>query len=660
MLLLLTKIKKIYIIKMYTRKGVGFNMSKMSKLRSAAIFALVFCLFAGMCAFAEDTAEKAPEKTASVYIFGDDWAYSWGGFAADFFDDTVKVVIAASCGARLSDADKTAAWGEVEKGDTVILSYGIFTKDRSGDRTEGYEALLDTRVKELKAKGADVIIVSICSSKLVNAFTHRFEETRNFYTEAQRTYTKKNDIPFVDLAQLTAAWANKTSERDIWNGEFSLTDHAGRLCAKFVTDEICVSGVFDEHRAGALSLIYDVLPGERNLIFDVSVEKEICDSFAVYVKGGKNVLVNSKKAQDGNSEMMTATSDGKITLTFSEAEKIQIAPVYEFDAGGVSTEEKPFDIEFTDGVYDIVVKKSEPLRASVYADGYCIASNLDMPGTEEVTECAEHVFRSFHIKNGKVSFTVSGKTDKLDKVAIREGAKIFDAQPRIFVGGDSTLCNYYPLLRTGDEADGTVMTGWAQMLHKYTPSEVINLAASGDWAENWLINTFPVVEKEGRPGDIFIVQFGINDHGHSTPEKMRASLEEMIDRTIEKGMIPIVVSPQISAGYGWGDASDIGKSDGGVYEEFFSCVRTLAEEKGCFYVDLTDLSAGWFSEIGREAVYKKYHIWDYEKNEPSDMMHLSAKGADAMCRFFVTAISGVKERAGTDNWGNHLDKLTLW
>ena len=657
MLLLLTKIKKIYIIIPYTRREMGVNMSK---LRTIAIFTLVLCLLTGMCAFAAEKPEELPEKTASVFIFGDDWAYSWGNFLAGFFDDTVKVINAASCGARLSDADKTSEWGAIEKGDTVVLSYGIFTKDRTGDKTEGYEALFDSRIKELKAKGANVIVVSICSSKLANAFTRRFEETRNFYTETQRTYTKKNDIPFVDLAARTAAWANKMGEGEIWEGEFSLTQHAGRLCAKFAADGICASGAFDGHRAGALSLIYDIEPGEKGMIFDVSVEKEICDSFAVYVKNGKNVLVNSRKAQDGNSETMVIPSDGKITVTFSEAEKIQIAPVYEFDAGGVSTENDPFEVEFSGGVYDIVVKKSEPLRASVYADGYCIASNLDMPGTEEVNECAEHVFRSFHINSGKTSFTVSGKTDKLDKVAIRESAKIFDVQPRIFVGGDSTLCNYYPLKRTGEEADGTVMTGWAQMLHKYTPSDVVNLAASGDWAENWLINTFPTVEKEGRAGDIFIVQFGINDRHYSTPEKMRAALEEMIDRTTKKGMIPILVSPQISAGYGWGDASDIGKSDGGVYEEFFSCTRSLAEEKGCFYVDLTDLSAGWFSEIGRDAVYKKYHIWDYENDKPSDMMHLSAKGADAMCSFFVTAVMSIKEKQENDSFGNCLDKLTLW
>ncbi|MGM9551000.1 MAG: GDSL-type esterase/lipase family protein, partial [Clostridia bacterium] len=222
------------------------------------------------------------------------------------------------------------------------------------------------------------------------------------------------------------------------------------------------------------------------------------------------------------------------------------------------------------------------------------------------------------------------------------------------------VCNYYPLLRTGDEEDGTVMTGWGMLLHKYVDARVVNLAASGYWASKWLEESFPIVEKEGKKGDIFVVQFGINDHDKSTVEEMTNALSAMIDRCTQKGIIPVLVSPQISAGYGWGEENNTGKSDGGAYEEFFSAVRRLSVEKGTFYVDLTDLSAGWFSEVGRDGVYRKYHLWDYENDAPGDMMHLSYKGADAMCRFFVLGLKKIADSSATDNWGNNLSLLKIW
>ena len=280
-----------------------------------------------------------------------------------------------------------------------------------------------------------------------------------------------------------------------------------------------------------------------------------------------------------------------------------------------------------------------------------------MPGTQPVLEAAEHTFEKFHMTEGKFDVYVKGLTDKLEYIYFAESERIFDKKVRIFVGGDSTVCNYYPLARTLDEPDGTVMTGWAMLLERYIDCNVVNLAASGDWAANWAKNSFPIVEKEGEKGDLFIVQFGINDHDKSTVEEMRAALGDMVDRCAAKGIIPVLVSPQISAGYGWGDESDIGKSDGGAYQEFFDAVRNLAAEKGCFYVDLTDLSSGWFSEIGRENVYKKYHLWDYENNKPKDMMHLSAKGADAMCRFFTLGLKKISDAKQTDKWGNSLEML---
>lgn len=629
----------------------------MTRVKKIISLLLVLCIALPLSSFAEE------DEINHLYIFGDVWAAAWGNELSERFFDENTVINCASDGALLSQLDRTAAYSEVGSGDTVILSYGYIAKDYRSDSTSDFEKNLNSAVSSLKGRGAEVVFASICSTRRQNPVTGKFEETKNFFTETMRTYAEKNDILYVDLARLTCEKTNElgvVGSMRLYEGDNSLTKQGNRLCAEETARLLAENGIMEGLINRDISVFYTPSENEKAVQFDMLAELNFCDYFTVYVKNGRGVNVNYTSIPDGDGEISCRTESGLIKITFESAEEIQIAPVYEFDAGGISTAEEPYTLSFRNGVYDIIVKKSEPLRGSVYANGYVIVSNLDMPGTQPVTECAEGIFRNFAIENGKVDFTVSGKTDKLASVAVRETQKIFDKKPRIFVAGDSTLCNYYPLERTGLEKDGEVQTGWAQLLENHVDAEVVNLAVSGDWAVNWQKESFPTVERFGEKGDIFIIQFGINDHDKSTVSEMKAAISEMIDSAAAKGMIPILVSPQISAGYGWGEVSDIGKSDGGVYEEFFAAVREVASEKQCFYVDLTDLSAGWFSEIGREAVYRKYHLWDWENDEPLDMMHLSYKGAAAMCSFFISALKRLKDENSVDLWGNSLDALTLW
>jgi lysophospholipase L1-like esterase len=626
----------------------------MNLIKKITAIVLVICVFIPTLSFAEGE-ESAESK---IYVFGDSWAEQWAPLLGE------DIVSCAFEGALLSEIQKVSEYKNVGEGDVAILSYGFMAQNYRSDKTSEFSKNLDSVVTELQKRGATVVFASICSTRRQNPTTGKLEETKNFFTEEERSYAKKNNILYIDMAKLTCDAANKIGYGEsyrIYSSDNVLSETGRRLCANEAILSLFNAGLGREILNLDFSIYADVKQYEKECNIDVLPLLNYCDSFEVYVKGGKSVYVNSKSVGDGDCEAASDDDNGKIKITFASAEKIQVAPVYEFDAGGVNAgEDNPYIINFRSGVYDIAVKKSEPLRANVFVNGYLIAANLDMPGTVEVNECSVGLFRGFEIDKDEIKITISGKTDKLEWVALREPAKIFDKKPRIFVAGDSTLCNYYPLDRTGNEPDGQVQTGWAQLLQNHTDSEIINLASSGDWAAHWMEQTFPTVEKEGKAGDIFIIQFGINDRDKSNVEEMTSSLSEMIDKASAKGMIPILVSPQISAGYGWGETSDIGKSDGGQYEEFFNAVRGLAEEKNCFYVDLTDLSAGWFSEIGREAVYKKYHLWDSEKNEPSDTMHLSYKGASTMCNFVVMALQRIKKENSVDFWGNNLDSLTLW
>lgn len=627
-------------------------------MRKIIAAVLAFCMFLPATVFAQD------ENTRPcVYLFGDEWAVQWGESLAGFFYDAAGFVNMTGEGELLSKLSKKTEFSHIKKDDVVILSYGVLERERPGDKNADFNKALEEVVNELNKKGATVIFASICSTMRFNTLTGNMEETKNYYTETTRNFAKKNNITYINLAHLTASWATRLGSQGanrIYKSSLSLTDNAKRMCAYEVFKSLSEIDTINTMLKINLSSVTRVAAGETGKTIDVFFEDEFAQSYAVYVKNGMNVRINDSYAGEGDIVFSTQSVNGKINVNFSSCEKIQVTPVYKFNGEGLSTTETPFTGNIYPGLYDVTVKKTEALKASVYLNGYMIASNLDMPGTQIVTEPAEHTFKKYHVGGKEFSVTVKGLTDKLEYISFRESECIFDKKPKIFVGGDSTVCNYYPLARTGQEEDGTVMTGWAMLLDRYVDAEVVNLAASGDWAANWLVNSFPIVEKEGQPGDIFVVQFGINDHDKSTVQEMKAALGEMIDRAAAKGIIPILVSPQISAGYGWGDNSNVGKSDGGAYVEFFDAVRSLAGEKGCFYVDLTDLSSGWFSEVGRDNVYKKYHLWDYENDKPKDMMHLSYKGADAMCRFFVMAIKNISDSNNTDKWGNSLSLLKIW
>lgn len=625
--------------------------------RVVSLFLIICIMAAVVCVPCADEGVNG-----TVYVFGDDWAKAWGESLKGFAYDEGRFVNAAGEGELLTNVTKKAEFEKIKTGDVVILSYGIMEKDRPFDKNADFKSSLEAVTDTLIKKGARVIFASVCSTMRFNTLTGQMAETKNFYTETTRSFAKAKNLTYIDLAALTASMATKLGSNGagaVYKSTLSLSDAANKRCAYEVFKKLYEIDTIKDNLKINMSRIYTVQAGERAKSFDVSVENMLTDTFAIYAKNGVGVTAEGKIFEDKNA-IVVKSVNGRVNVSFISCEMLQLAPVFTFEAGGFETAAAPYKAWALPGLYDVTVRKTEPLKASVYMDEYLIASNLDMPGTQNVTEAAIHTFDRYHFPGGEFNITVKGLTDKLDFIMLRESDTINDKRLRIFMGGDSTVCNYYPLLRDGTEMDGTVMTGWGMFLEKYVDARVMNLAASGDWAENWLANSFPVVEKEGDRGDIFVVQFGINDHDKSTVEKMTAALSEMIERCAAKGIIPILVSPQISAGYGWGDEGENGKSDGGNYREFFDAVRKLAEDKGCFYIDLTDLSSGWFSEVGRDEVYRIYHLWDYEKNAPKDMMHLSSRGAEAMCSFFTLALRKLIEKGSTDIWGNSLGMLKIW
>lgn len=208
--------------------------------------------------------------------------------------------------------------------------------------------------------------------------------------------------------------------------------------------------------------------------------------------------------------------------------------------------------------------------------------------------------------------------------------------PTIWVCGDSTVCNYYPL-------DTSVQGGWAQMLPQYidtTKWQVMNMAASGQFAKGFVdAGQFTVIEKNGQPGDIYVISIGINDTNYSNKDEYYETVTDMAKRAMAKGMRVILVKQQ-------GRDADITRNPllGGRW--FGGQLDQIGAELGLEVVDLFNL-------------WQNYRVAAGDKN-PSplymsgDDLHPNRQGAMVLAQFMAEAISG----GGTVGGGEVFDAGT--
>ena len=139
----------------------------------------------------------------------------------------------------------------------------------------------------------------------------------------------------------------------------------------------------------------------------------------------------------------------------------------------------------------------------------------------------------------------------------------------------------------------------------------------------------------GKEGDVFIIQFGINDRNRDdkTHDTMKNALKEMITKAESKGIKVILVKPQPSVGYSWGNAGDNDKPNGNN-GGFFNAVEDVAKETGVSFVNLYDLAGEHFAQVGRPFVSENYQLWDYNANQMADKLHISFDGAKKCAELF--------------------------
>lgn len=281
-----------------------------------------------------------------------------------------------------------------------------------------------------------------------------------------------------------------------------------------------------------------------------------------------------------------------------------------------------FNVDLDNGLYEVKVTLGNTSRASVAAEG--VYQIINMTGN-----CATDKFQ-IPITDGQLNILVTeGKAGTAFTLSALEIKKISDipvTNRTIYIGGDSTVCNYYPL-------DSSAQAGWGQMLSKFVDTNVFqirNMASSGQIARGFRDDgQFEAIMKYLKPGDLFILQFGINDTNEknsTTEAQFKQIMTDMVVRAKATGATVILSTPQGRATDF--NSSNVHNSQGRWYR---NATIQVAQEQGVRLVDLNVLSSQYFTSIGPNATLALYM--------PNDTLHPNREGATQLARIVAEQLS---------------------
>ncbi|MBR6717364.1 MAG: GDSL family lipase [Oscillospiraceae bacterium] len=278
-----------------------------------------------------------------------------------------------------------------------------------------------------------------------------------------------------------------------------------------------------------------------------------------------------------------------------------------------------FCADVPNGLYQVSVWLGNTNRTSIAIEGMYQIMNLTGNGAYHTLQVP--------VSDGQLNICAcagkEGYPYSISALEIKQISSEAKTNPTIWVCGDSTVCNYYPL-------DSSGQAGWAQMLPQFIDTkrwQVMNMAASGQCARGFLNDgQFTVIEKNGQPGDIFVISIGINDTNakNNTTEAQYAELiTDMAQRAMKKGMRVILVQQQGRNG----DCQRNPKLTGRWYN---GAVASVGFNLGVEVVDLFNLWQDYCMTKSVDEVSSMYM---------DDGLHPNRKGATVLAQFMADVIN---------------------
>ncbi len=283
-----------------------------------------------------------------------------------------------------------------------------------------------------------------------------------------------------------------------------------------------------------------------------------------------------------------------------------------------STDEKnTFNVDLPVGLYQITVYLGNTMRTSVKAEN--MLQIINMTGNN-----ACHTFQ-MPVTDGQLNImAVEGKAGYPFTMSALEIEKISDdptMKPTIWLCGDSTVCNYYPL-------DTSTQGGWGQMLYKFVDTnkyEIRNMAASGQYAKGFVdAGQFKPIEYYGKKGDIYIISIGINDTNYSDANEYYQTVTSMVKAAKAKGMEVILIKQQ-------GRNGDASRKPLLTSRWFAGELDKIGQEQNVQVIDLFNPWQDYCISIGTEAATALYM--------DGDTLHPNRQGAIKLAELAASQMS---------------------
>ncbi len=331
-----------------------------------------------------------------------------------------------------------------------------------------------------------------------------------------------------------------------------------------------------------------------------------------------------------------------------------------------------FAFVMPEGTYNIRLYKREkdPGRTTIKINGGSLGTNVGNPGTGGRSGITPYTFymQEAYIDNGVFYISLGEKDREMCKLEIRRATTLKERRVHIFIGGDSTASNYYPI-EIEEPERGRYQTGWGQVFSQYVTDDTVvaNIAGGGTYAKSWYELAFPGVIRHGKEGDIFLIEEGINDRTYSNQPEMIQYLTYMIDECRAKGIIPVLVTAMQTPKF-WKDAEGnvLGEFDApigsGMYG-YAESIRKLAKDKNVFIIDVLSITSPLYGELGRTYVAQNFHLYNKKDNAEEDTLHLSYHGALNTAGIIATELyylqrDGVKDAEGKAVTGVTFNDMT--
>ncbi len=299
-----------------------------------------------------------------------------------------------------------------------------------------------------------------------------------------------------------------------------------------------------------------------------------------------------------------------------------------------------FDVDLPNGLYQITVTLGDTNRTSVYMEE--MMQIVNMTGNNATDSIL------LPITDGQLNIrAAAGKEGYYFTISTIEIEYVSDATilpSTVWICGDSTVCNYYPL-ETSEQA------GWGQVLGEYIDTSVWNIrdmAASGQYAKGFVdAGQFDAIETYGKTGDIYIISIGINDTNYSNETEYYETVTDMTLRAQAKGMTVFLVKQQ-------GRASDVTNNPNLTGRWFGSTLDQIGEEQGVEVIDLFNMFHDYCMSIGQEATTALYM--------DGDDLHPNREGAKVLASMVASQIDWDNPSGSADTFeeGANIEENTLY